>query len=118
MLAAVLVALGFVAIVVGPWLPGFEEVGLKRTVLGFVLVAWGLTLGFYRAKSYRGGLPTIVGMLLFGIGIWNGVGDFVWRNYLTEKDLVANVLASVFLIGAGIALLWHGHTIHKSKRER
>lgn len=115
-ISVLLGTLGLLAVVLGPWLPGSEEAGRQRTVLGFVLLSWGVAFGFYRMKSYRGGAASIVGLLLLGIGISYGIGNFLWRTHATEKDFLTNVFASVFLIVAGVALLWQGHKVHKSKQ--
>lgn len=108
-----LTGLGLFAIVLGLTLHEYTESDLKQTALGVVLIAWGLTFGYYRAISYRGGITTIIGVLLFGVGIYSGIGDFLWRPFVTQKDAFANVFASVFFIVVGGALMWHGHKAHK-----
>lgn len=114
-ISGALVIFGSLAIALGPSLSGYAEFGLKRTVTGFMVLGWGLTFGYLQAKSYQGGITTVIGVLLLGVGIWNGVGDLLWKTFTTLKDAIAYIFASLFLIGAGGALLWQGHRVHKMK---
>ena len=100
------------SVVFGPRTTGSASLA-KSLVLAAMLLGWAMLLAFYQSKSYRGGAASIVGAILFGIGIWSVFGELFWHEHAIEKDRWTHVLAILFLIGSGSALLRQGHQIHK-----
>lgn len=100
------------SVVFGPRVPDSAS-SAKSLVLAAMLLGWAMLLAYYQSKSYRGGAASIVGAILLGIGMWSASGEFLWHEHAIEKDRWTHVLATLFLIGSGIALLRQGHQIHK-----
>lgn len=73
---------------------------------GFLLFGWGIALFLATRHRYRGGAPSYIGAVLFGLGAWNVVGIMSWKY---GTDVFVNILASIFLVVSGIALIRSDH---------
>ena len=101
-------------VTMGRHLPQFSGASFKPVMLGVVMLAWAMLLNYYLTKSYRGGAASIVGAIMLGVSIWSGLGELLWPEFATVRQTWTSVLASLFFVGAGLALLIQGHRLHKA----
>lgn len=97
-----------------PETPEYASKPLEPISAGLLLFAWGLALYLATRHRYRGGAPSYIGAVLFGLGAWNAVGIMSWKY---GTDVAANILASILLVAGGVALLRYGHKNRATKKE-
>lgn len=92
-----------------PNTPEYAAAPAEPVSAGILLFMWGLLLYLGTRHRYRGGVPSFIGAILLGLGLWNVVGTLTWKY---GSQITANIITSILLVAGGMALLYHGHKNH------
>ncbi|QKT03886.1 hypothetical protein HUS23_08670 [Ectothiorhodospiraceae bacterium 2226] len=113
--AGLLMLLGVISFI--PLPGGVPDTGVAGTemVLGGVLVLWGGALFLARRAQYRGGLATVTGAFLFGIGVYVTLAPFT-DPLKFQATAGVKLTASLLFLGPALALLALGHRNHARRR--
>lgn len=117
-LAGMLVLFGMLGVVAGLSSFGSAESPGASVVGGLLFLSWGILLGWYRAKAYRGGAATIVGAILLSFGAFSASRSLLWRVPVSRKDVGREIATFVGFVVPGVALLMQGRAIHRLKTDK
>lgn len=112
--AGVLILVALLTAMAAPNMPSYASAPAQPYVMGIVLLVWGVLLIQYQKLSYKGGAATIIGAFLFGIGLAELSGEFLWKHHEATSEVWITAIAETGFIVAGLALLAQGHRIHKA----
>jgi len=86
---------------------------LKIHTAGVLFLAWGVAAWRYAARGHRGGVATVVGAFLLGLGAWAALGWLYWGAGDPALQGPAGILAAALLLLAGRALLAQGRQVNR-----
>lgn len=101
------------------FLGGHKLDQISRIIFFTVFSLWSMAAYIYSAKDYRGGVVSIVGAILLGIGLYSTMFSIFLMDYSVETEIfiveiIANAIVAIIFLFPGLVFVEIGHKRHMS----